>query len=120
MCDLSGSTLLKETENKRRKESIFPYFSSVRRHDEICLYVMLLKEGMPLVAEARFHLIVPVQTLQGGPCDVHLAGSTSRAEAVSRKGRTLRSQIIIPLIIFIGIIAPSACSKVFTAKKCPS
>ena len=41
---------------------------------------MLLQEGVPLVAEARLHLVVPVQTLQGGPRDVHLAASTSGAE----------------------------------------
>ena len=41
---------------------------------------MFLKEGMSLVAEARLHLVVSIQTLQGGPCDVHLAESTSRAE----------------------------------------
>lgn len=33
---------------------------------------MLLKEGMSLVTKARLHLIVAVQTLQGGSCDVHL------------------------------------------------
>ncbi len=41
---------------------------------------MFLKEGMSLVAEARFHLVVSVQTLQGGPCDVHLAERISRAK----------------------------------------
>lgn len=70
---------------------------------------MFLKEGMSLVAEARLHLVVSIQTLQGGPCDVHLAESTSRAEgrkAVSDKSLAVRSQIIIPLIIFIGLTAP--------------
>lgn len=53
------------------------YLASVRRHNEVRLYVMLLKEGVPLVAEARLHFVVPIQTLQCGPCDVHLAASTS-------------------------------------------
>lgn len=60
---------------------ILAYFASVWWHDEICLYVMFLKEGMSLVAEARLHLVVSVQTLQGGPCDVHLA---VRAQAEQR------------------------------------
>lgn len=40
---------------------------------------MLLEEGVPLVAEARLHLVVSVQALQGGAGDVHLAGGRSRA-----------------------------------------
>lgn len=69
---------------------------------------MFLKEGMSLMAEARLHLVVSIQTLQGGPCDVHLAESTSRAEDEKQiviKVRRLRSQIIIRLIIFICLIA---------------
>lgn len=71
---------------------------------------MFLKEGMSLVAEARFHLVVSVQTLQGGPRDVHLAESTSRAEderqLVIKVWLALKSQIIIPLVIFISLMAP--------------
>lgn len=109
----------REKERKCKRETILAYLASVWWHDEICLYVMFLEEGVPLVAEARFHLVVSIQTLQGGPCDVHLAASTSRAEdtrGVSDKSLALRSQIIIPLIIFIGLIAPSACLKFSTAK----
>lgn len=87
---------------------ILAYFASVWWHDEIGLYVMFLKEGMSLVAKARFHLVVSIQTLQGGPCDVHLAESTSRAQDARQlvMSLALRSQIIIPLITFTGLIAP--------------
>lgn len=77
---------MSKRQRKHRKETIQSYFASVRWHDEIRLYVMLLKEGMPLVPEARFHLVVSIQTLQGGPCDVHLAGSISRAEDARQLG----------------------------------
>lgn len=83
---------------KAEKES---YFASVRRHDEKRLDVVLLQEGVPLVAEARLHLVVAVQTLQGRPRDVHLAESTSTGEdggAVSDKSQVL--------IIFISLTAP--------------
>lgn len=43
----------------------------MRGHDEEGLNVMFLKEGVSLVAEAWLHLVVPVQALQGGSCDVH-------------------------------------------------
>lgn len=49
-----------------------PYFASVRWHDEEGLDVVFLEEGVSLVAAARLHLVVSVQTLQGGPGDVHL------------------------------------------------
>lgn len=51
----------------------------MRGHDEVGLDAVLLEEGVPLVAEARLHLVVSVQALQGGPGDVHLAGGGSRA-----------------------------------------
>lgn len=76
MCHLSS----KREQMQKKGEMIVAYFASVWWHDEKRLYVMLLKEGMSLVAEARLHLVVSVQTLQGGPRDVHLAESTSRAE----------------------------------------
>lgn len=76
-------TSLKKRNTKHRNETIRPYFTSVWWHDEICLYAMLLKKGMPLMAEAWLHLIVPIQTFQGGPCDVHLSGSTRRADTRS-------------------------------------
>lgn len=44
----------------------------MRGHDEEGLNVMLLEEGMPLVAKARLYLIVAVETFQGGSRDVDL------------------------------------------------
>lgn len=54
------------------------YFTSVRRHNEERLNVVLLQEGVPLVAKTWFHLIVSIQTLQGGSCDVDLTESKKR------------------------------------------
>lgn len=62
------------------------YFASVRRHDEERLDVVLLQEAVPLVPEAWLHLVVSVQTLQGGPRDVHLAESET--------GKSLRGSSI--------------------------
>lgn len=68
---------------------IVAYFASVWWHDEERLDVVFLKEGMSLVAEARLHLVVSIQTLQGGPGDVHFAESTSRAEDTGRLVRNV-------------------------------
>lgn len=61
------------------------------------------------MAKARFHLVVSVQTLQGGPCDVHLAASTSKAEDKKQlviKKSNAKVSNHYPLIIFISLIAP--------------
>lgn len=65
MCHLASQA------NRERKPAQ-PYFASVRWHDEEGLDVVFLEEGVSLVAAARLHLVVSVQTLQGGPGDVHL------------------------------------------------
>lgn len=44
---------------------------------------MLLEEGVSLVAEARLHLVVAVQTLQGGSRDVHLPGEQTAKDETS-------------------------------------
>lgn len=103
---------------KNRERNPSAYFASVWWHNEERLYVMLLEEGVSLVSEAWLHLVVAVQTLQGGPCDVHLTESRGQ-KAVSDKSQAPTSQIIINLIIFYRPNSPSACSKFFTAKKFP-
>lgn len=85
------------------------YLASVRGHDEERLDVMFLQEGVSLMSEARLHLVVSVQTLQGRPCDVHLAVSMDRERRTKReklmKEVAPRSQIIKSFVIFIGLAA---------------
>lgn len=45
---------------KKLERSNVTYFTSVRRHDEESLDVVLLQEGMPLMAKTGFHLIVSI------------------------------------------------------------
>lgn len=44
---------------------------------------MLLEESVSLVAEARLHLVVAVQALQGGSRDVHLPKEQTAEEEMS-------------------------------------
>lgn len=68
----------------------------MRGHYEKGFNMMLLKKGMSLVAKARFHLIVSIQTLQGGSCDVHLTENTGRKHgAVRDKNQAPGSQFIM-------------------------
>lgn len=81
---------------KSKNESIQQYLASVRGHYEKGLDMMLLKKGMSLVAEARFHLVVSIQTLQGGSCDVHLTENTgTKHGAVKAKNQVPGSQSIM-------------------------
>lgn len=108
--------------SKCKKEIILAYFASVWWHDEKSLYVMFLKEGMPLVAEAWFHLVVSIQTLQRCPCDVHLTESTSRAEddkqlLIKVDTKVLNHFPSLSFSYFYQLNNPSAYSEFFTAKK---
>lgn len=111
--DVSPLNLLGRQLKKRKckKEIIMAYFASVWWHNEKSLNVKFLKEGMSLVAKAWFHLVVSIQTLQGRPCDVNLAESTSRAEDDKQLiiSQASRSQIIILnflSLIFFSVTTP--------------
>lgn len=81
---------------KNKKESILQYLAPVRGHYEKGLDMMLLKKSMSLVAKARFHLVVSIQTLQGGSCDVHLTEKMGRKHgAVRDKNQAPGSQFIM-------------------------
>lgn len=68
-----------QKKKKKKKKTKAAYFASVWWHDEERLDVVFLEEGVSLMAEARLHLVVSVQALQGSTCDVHLAEQSTQA-----------------------------------------
>lgn len=48
------------------------YLASVWGHDEVSLNGMFAEESVSLVAEARLHLVISIQTFQCCPGDVNL------------------------------------------------
>lgn len=84
MCHLSSCVLARKKKKKqtrgRGSGESDAYFASVRRHDEKGLDVVFLEEGVSLVAKARFHLVVAIQTLQRGSRDVNLTENKKRAQ----------------------------------------